>query len=147
MYDLAAVAGQTLGDEHWVWHSAVRRWSAEYIEGAGVVQPDGRGHYTRELLVLEEASATLPSPHMLTPPLLNPFLPHPPSSLQDIYRKFMKWSLSKAKKDELSVEEARDYLNKDLLASLPQSTLTEYQIKLPISSNTVWRWMQVGYTR
>ena len=59
----------------------------------------------------------------------------------------MKWSLSKAKKDELSVEEARDYLNNDLLASLPQSTLTEYQIKLPISSNTAWRWMQVGYTR
>ena len=59
----------------------------------------------------------------------------------------MKWSLSKAKKDELSVEEARDYLNKELLASLPQSTLTEYQIKLPISSNTTWRWMQVGYTR
>lgn len=83
---------------------------------------------------------------MLTPPLLNPFLPHPPSSLQDIYRKFMKWSLSKAKKDELSVEEARDHLNNDLLASLPQSTLTEYQIKLPISSNTTWRWMQVGYT-
>ena len=56
----------------------------------------------------------------------------------------MKWSLSKAKKDELSVEEARDHLNNDLLASLPQSTLTEYQIKLPISSNTTWRWMQVG---
>ena len=74
MYDLAAAAGQTLGDEHWVWHSAVRRWSAEYIEGAGVVQPDGRGHYTRELLVLEEASATLPSPHMLTPLLTSPTL-------------------------------------------------------------------------
>ena len=79
VYDLAAAAGQTLGDEHWVWHSAVRRWSAEYIEGAGVVQPDGRGHYTRELLVLEEARPPFPA-HTCSPhPFLTPsYLTRPP---------------------------------------------------------------------
>ena len=53
-YDLAAEAGKELGSVWAVHHETVRRWSAEYISGEGTLKPDGRGHYERELLILEE---------------------------------------------------------------------------------------------
>jgi len=115
VYDVAAAAGCVLGDEHAIDHRSVREYSADYIKGGGVLQPDGRGHYTRELLINEE----------------------------DVHRKFVKWSLASAKKDALSVEAARDYLNDVLLPTLPQATLDEYKIRLPIALTTTWEWMKV----
>lgn len=35
---------------------------------------------------------------------------------EDVKRKFVRWSLSKAKHDELSVEAAQEYLNTELLS-------------------------------
>lgn len=82
-------AGKVLGDEA-VAVSTVRYWHAEYVRREGVFRPDERGHHTRELLVMEE----------------------------DIKNKFTKWSLRKAKTDDLSVEAAREYLNTELLITL-----------------------------
>lgn len=89
VYNLAALAGKSLGDE-FVGGSTVRLWHAQYVEKNGHFQPDERGHYTRELLILEE----------------------------DIHQKFVKWSLARAKTDELSVESAQDFLNNQLLSAL-----------------------------
>lgn len=86
---VATRAGKTLGEES-VASSTVRSWHADYVKNEGRFSPDERGHYTRELLIMEE----------------------------DIKGKFVKWSLLKAKKDELSVEAARDYLNEELLVEL-----------------------------
>ena len=113
VYDVASRAGMVLGRKHAVHHSTVRRWSAEFIAGQGQLKPDERGHYTRELLVMEE----------------------------DVNNAFVKWSLGKAKKDDLSCEEARDYLNGTLLAALPAGILSDYAISLPISLATTKRWM------
>lgn len=87
--ELAKQAGKCLGDEA-VASSTVRYWHADYVNGSGRLQPDERGHHTRELLVLEE----------------------------DVHSKFVKWSLKQAKADDLSVDSARDYLNNELLNSL-----------------------------
>lgn len=89
MGDLAASAGQILGDEAVV-STTVRLWHYEYVTGKGILRPDERGHYTRELLVMKE----------------------------DIKHKFVKWSLSAARKSELSVVAARDFLNDKLLINL-----------------------------
>lgn len=86
---IGAKAGKILGDEA-VAVSTVRYWHATYVDGDGVLQPDERGHHTRELLIMEE----------------------------DIQRKFVKWSLAQAKAEDLSVESARDYLNNQLLNTL-----------------------------
>lgn len=86
---LAVRAGKVLGEDA-VAVSTVRLWHVEYVENKGKFRPDERGHYTRELLVMEE----------------------------DIKNKFVKWSLGKAKHDDLSVEAAQDYLNKELLNTL-----------------------------
>lgn len=87
---LGAEAARVLGEDR-VAVSTVRYWHADYVNGTeGIFRPDERGHYTRELLVMEE----------------------------DILRKFTKWSLTKAKKDELSVEAAQGYLNNELLNTL-----------------------------
>lgn len=131
---LGAQAGRILGDD-WVAVSTVRYWHAEYHTADGFFRADERGHYTRELLVMEE----------------------------DVNRKFVKWSLKKAKDDDLSVESAQEFLNNELLCSLEvcasrprcaqasalsvclptqSSTLKEYNMKLPISRATTWRWMQ-----
>lgn len=83
---LAALAGECLGDEA-VGGSTVRLWHGQYVEGEGCLRPDERGHYTRELLIMEE----------------------------DMNQKFVRWSLAKAKSDELSVESAQDFLNNHLL--------------------------------
>lgn len=92
----------------------MREWHAEYVLGDGLLRADGRGHYTRELLILEE----------------------------DLNMKFVRWSLGKAKKDELSVEAAREYLNSELLGKeVEPATLKEFGIHLPISASTAWRWM------
>lgn len=82
-------AGQVLGDER-VAVSTVRMWHAEYVKNGGVFRPDERGHYSRDILVMEE----------------------------DIKQKFVKWSLLRAKADELSVQSARDFLNDELLITL-----------------------------
>lgn len=82
-------AGQVLGDEA-VAVSTVRAWHAEYVRAEGVFRPDERGHYTRDLLIMEE----------------------------DVKTKFTKWSLAKAKGDDLSVETAQEYLNTELLIGL-----------------------------
>lgn len=82
-------ASCVLGDES-VAPSTVRLWHADYVQGAGLFKPDERGHYTRELLIMEE----------------------------DLQQKFVKWSLKAAKDSDLSVESARDYLNNNLLANL-----------------------------
>lgn len=87
--DVGTRAGKVLGEEMVV-VSTVRSWHAQYLEGNGVLRPDERGHYTRELLVMEE----------------------------DVKHKFSKWSLRRAKADDLSVESARDYLNNELLVKL-----------------------------
>lgn len=89
VYLLAALAGKCLGDEV-VGGSTVRLWHTQYVEGKGCLRPDERGHYTRELLILEE----------------------------DINQKFVRWSLAKAKSDELSVESAQEFLNNHLLNGL-----------------------------
>lgn len=86
---LGAQAARVLGDEQ-VAVSTVRYWHADYVMGNGLFRPDERGHYTRELLVMEE----------------------------DIQRKFTKWSLLQAKNDDLSVEAAQEFLNNELLCSL-----------------------------
>lgn len=86
---IGAKAGKILGDDA-VAVSTVRWWHATYVAGDGVLQPDERGHYTRELLITEE----------------------------DVQKKFVKWSLSQAKNDELSVEAARDFLNNQVLNTL-----------------------------
>lgn len=86
---LASEAGRSLGDDY-VASSTVRYWHAEYLAGEGNLRPDERGHHTRELLILEE----------------------------DMQTKFVQWSLKMAKKDELSVDAARDYLNNELLNTL-----------------------------
>lgn len=86
---LANRAGKTLGEET-VAESTVRYWHADYVSRDGTFKPDERGHYSRELLILEE----------------------------DIKQKFVKWSLRAAKTEDLSVAAARDYLNNELLASL-----------------------------
>lgn len=86
---LGALAGKVLGEESVV-VTTVRLWHAQYVNSDGIFKPDERGHHGRELLVNEE----------------------------DIKLKFTKWSLMKAKKDELSVETARDYLNNELLITL-----------------------------
>ena len=62
---------------------------------------------------------------------------------EDIQNKFVKWSLKAARKDELSVEAARDSLNELLARECSEETLKEYKIRLPISQQTAWRWMQV----
>ena len=62
---------------------------------------------------------------------------------EDIQNKFVKWSLKAARKDELSVEAARDFLNELLARECSEETLKEYKIRLPISQPTAWRWMQV----
>ena len=113
-YDLAAEAGSSLAPAVSYDHHSVRRWHAQYISSGGTLLADGRGYYERELLINEE----------------------------DINRKFIKWSLKQARKDELSVEAARDYLNKELLPTLPAATLQDYKISLPISMETARRWMQ-----
>lgn len=87
--NLGVQAGRVLGEEV-VAVSTVRIWHADYVSGNGFMKPDERGHYTRDLLIMEE----------------------------DIKNKFVKWSLGKAKADELCVETARDYLNNELLISL-----------------------------
>lgn len=87
--NLGMQAGKVLGEDV-VAVSTVRMWHADYVSGNGIMKPDERGHYTRDLLIMEE----------------------------DMKLKFVKWSLTKAKKDELSVEAARDYLNSELLISL-----------------------------
>lgn len=87
--DLGAQAGRVLGEER-VAVSTVRYWHSDYVTGNGLFRPDERGHFTRELLIMEE----------------------------DIYRKFTKWSLTQAKKDDLSVEAAQDFLNNELLNTL-----------------------------
>lgn len=79
---LAIKAGKVLGEEA-VAASTVRLWHVEYVERKGEFRPDERGHYTRELLVMEE----------------------------DVKSKFVKWSLGKAKADELSVEAAQEFLS------------------------------------
>lgn len=86
VYVLAALAGKCLGDEA-VGGSTVRLWHTQYVEGNGCLRPDERGHYTRELLILEE----------------------------DINQKFTTWSLAKAKSDDLCVESAQDFLNNQVL--------------------------------
>lgn len=86
---VATRAGKTLGEES-VASSTVRSWHVDYVKNEGRFSPDERGHYTRELLIMEE----------------------------DIKCKFVKWSLLKAKKDELSLEAARDFLNEQLLVEL-----------------------------
>lgn len=82
-------AVEVLGDEK-VAVSTLRYWNKDYVEGNGIFKPDERGHHSRDVLVMEE----------------------------DVKSKFVKWSLSKAKKDELSVDAARDFLNEELLCSL-----------------------------
>lgn len=86
---LVAQAARVLGEDR-VAPSTVRLWHADYVEGDGVLRADERGHYSRDLLVMEE----------------------------DVKSKFVKWSLSKAKHDDLSVEAAQEYLNNELLSSL-----------------------------
>ena len=113
-YDLAAEAGSSLVPAVSYDLCTVRRWHAQYVESGGTLLADGRGYYERELLINEE----------------------------DINRKFIKWSLKQARKDELSVEAARDYLNNELLPTLPAATLQDYKISLPISMETARRWMQ-----
>ena len=77
---------------------------------------DGRGHYERELLINEE----------------------------DLHRKFTKWSLRTAKSDTLSVEAARDWLNKHILGTLPADVLSSYGLGNKILLSTACRWMQVA---
>lgn len=90
VHSIASLAGRILGEDA-VGGSTVRLlWHTEYTNNDGKLSPDGRGHYTRELLIMEE----------------------------DIHRKFVKWSLKKAKADDLSVESARDFLNLELLNTL-----------------------------
>lgn len=89
VYNIAALAGKSLGDE-FVGGSTVRLWHAQYVEGNCVFKPDERGHHTRELLILEE----------------------------DINQKFIRWSLAQAKSDDRSVESAHDFLNNQLLNTL-----------------------------
>lgn len=92
---LAAQAGQVLGDEA-VAVSTVRYWHIDYASGEeGIFKADERGHYTRELLILEE----------------------------DLQQKFVKWSLKMAKKSDLSVAAARDYLNDELLNNLEAQSI------------------------
>lgn len=86
---IASQAGRALGDERVV-DTTVRLWHYQYANGKGLFKADERGHHTRELLILEE----------------------------DIKGKFVKWSLSKAKTDDLSVESAQEYLNTQLLNTL-----------------------------
>lgn len=86
---LAYEAGQVLGEEA-VAVSTVKYWHLDYVDKGGKFTPDERGHHSRELLVNEE----------------------------DVKRKFVKWSLLKAKSDELDVESARDFLNNELLNTL-----------------------------
>lgn len=86
---LAHQAGKVLGEES-VACSTVRYWHAEYVDRRGTFRPDERGHHTRDLLVMEE----------------------------DVKSKFVKWSLRKAKDDDLSVESAREFLNTELLIGL-----------------------------
>lgn len=87
---LGTEAGKVLGEER-VAVSTVRYWHFDYVDSNGMFRPDERGHHTRELLVMEE----------------------------DINHKFTKWSLMQAKKDDLSVASAREFLNNNLLSSLP----------------------------
>lgn len=89
VHSIASMAGRILGGDA-VGGSTVRLWHTDYTNNNGKLSPDGRGHYTRELLIMEE----------------------------DIHRKFVKWSLMKAKADDLSVESARDFLNLQLLNTL-----------------------------
>lgn len=91
---LGSKAGLVLGEEK-IAVSTVRYWHFEYLERGGTFRPDERGHHSRDLLVMEE----------------------------DIKTKFIKWSLSKAKSDELSVEIARDFLNNDLLNTLEAASM------------------------
>lgn len=94
VHDIAALAGQALGKEA-VGGSTVRIWHAQYVESkVGMLRPDERGHYTRELLITEE----------------------------DVKQKFVQWSLRAAKADDLSVELARDFLNNELLNTLEACT-------------------------
>lgn len=86
---LAGAAGKVLGEDSVV-ASTVRLWHADYVAGDGVLRPDERGHYTRELLIMEE----------------------------DVKNKFVKWSLKAAKNSDLNVATARDFLNDDLLLRL-----------------------------
>lgn len=86
---LGTVAGKILGEEV-VAVSTVRYWHAQYVADMGLFRPDERGHHNRDLLVMEE----------------------------DINRKFIKWSLGKAKLDDLSIEAAREFLNNGLLNTL-----------------------------
>lgn len=86
---LGSQAGTTLGDES-VAVSTVRYWHAQYVTGGGIFRPDERGHHTRELLIMEE----------------------------DIKQRFVKWSLTQAKSDDLCIESARAFLNDEVLATL-----------------------------
>lgn len=86
---LATQAGKVLGEDV-VAVSTVKYWHLDYVDKNGKFQPDERGHHTRELLIMEE----------------------------DVKSKFVKWSLKKAKADELDVEAARDFLNNELLNNL-----------------------------
>lgn len=94
---LGYLAGKILGEEA-VAVSTVRYWHVEYCDNEGKFRPDERGHYTRELLIVEE----------------------------DIKRQFVQWSLRKAKRDDLSVEAAREFLNEELLNTLEVSPLAPY---------------------
>jgi len=60
---------------------------------------------------------------------------------EDLLVKFRRFCLSKAKQHEMSVDEALDYLNNTLLAELPQATLDEFKIRLPIHRATAGRWL------
>lgn len=91
---LAAQAARVLGDER-VSVTTVRLWHAQYHVGEGWFRADERGHYTRDLLVMEE----------------------------DVKHKFTKWSLKMAKRDDLSVEAAQQFLNTVLLPSLEACTV------------------------
>lgn len=90
---IGAQAGKILGEEQ-VAVSTVRMWHADYVSTfnskEGLFRADERGHHSRDLLIMEE----------------------------DVKHKFVKWSLLKAKTDDLCIEAARDFLNNELLNTL-----------------------------
>merc|ERR1712226_645074 len=80
-----------------------------------MLKPDERGRYTREIIIMEE----------------------------DLKLELVRWCMSAAKSDDLSMASARDYINGPrVLGGVEPHVLESYHIKIPISLNTTWHWLK-----
>lgn len=93
----------------------IREWLSCYVGNGCKIQLPSRGKWQREILILEE----------------------------DLREAFVRWMKQQAKKESLDVDAGLKYLNEVLLKEVDAELLSSYNITLPISRKTAWRWMRL----